>query len=162
MKIETKIIGSDTLNIMLKNAPKRINNTIKKIFFQYGNDMRNYIILNMRNTPKDNSKSYARNFKSTLSGGKVPKINKRTKYHHPSFPGNYPAIDTGALIKSIKFFNSESRLEIGIMDDVPYAKDLELGTNKMKARPFLRPTLKLFEPKIKNSIMDAIRNSIKK
>lgn len=145
MRIETKIVGHDVIETILKNAPRNLENKLERIFHKYGNEMRNYIIRGMRDTPK------------------APWRYKRgKKWHYPSLPGNFPAIDSGRLISQIKYFNNKDSLEVGVMDDVPYGKYLEHGTKRMKARPFLIPTLKEFRPKLESSTMDAIRETIKR
>jgi hypothetical protein len=148
MIIETKIIGDDTIALILKNAPKELNKRFRQIFHKYGNEMRNYIIRGMRDTPK--------------APWRYKRWKNGKKWHYPSLPGGFPAIDSGRLISQLKYFSNDEQLEIGIMSDVPYAKFLETGTSKMEARPFLEPTLKEFLPEVKSSIMDAIRETIKR
>ncbi len=89
------------------------------------------------------------------------KAQKSGKYHHPSAPGYPPAVDTGRLISSISHaFSWGAGSAIGGKDNVTkpstikkgesigvvgsaveYAPHLELGTHKMKARPYLRTAL---------------------
>lgn len=65
------------------------------------------------------------------------------KVHRASAPGEPPAVDTGRLRSSIthevKIQGNEVSGLVGT--NVEYAKYLELGTNKMAARPFLRPAV---------------------
>ena len=76
---------------------------------------------------------------------KSPKGYKR--YYHPtvgrtfsSYPGAYPANQSGDLAKSIKFIVL-SPLQMLFGSDIVYAKWLEDGTKKMDARPFLLPSI---------------------
>jgi len=146
MIIKTQIKGNDTIALMLKHHGRNRDNKLKEIFHKYGNEMRNYIIRGMRDTPK------------------APWSYKRGKgrFHFPSLPGAFPAIDRDRLVSQIKYFSSSRYLKVGVMDDVPYGKFLETGTRKMYARPFIKPTMTAFVPRVKNSIMEAIRETIKK
>ncbi len=82
------------------------------------------------------------------------------KFHRPSAPGEPPAIDTGILRSSVSheikleglsingFVGSDidhirKRSDIGT--DVEYGFYLEVGTIKMRARPWLRPALRRSE-----------------
>lgn len=70
---------------------------------------------------------------------------KNRKFHNPSKPGEVPAIDTGVLRASInhEVFEDASGVVgfVGVESAVKYGLWLELGTRRMKARPFLRPAL---------------------
>lgn len=59
----------------------------------------------------------------------------------PSVPGAMPAIDTGALIGSLKV-EMDSQTSGTLSEggaDAPYAVYLEYGTSKMAARPHMTP-----------------------
>ncbi len=100
------------------------------------NDIRNTIILLMRNTPKD---------------GKVYKRGK--KKHIASSPGNPPAIDSGNLVASILFDVRDMEVEVGsIINIPPYPTYLEEGTDKMEPRPFLEPAVEKHKDEIVNDI----------
>lgn len=88
---------------------------------------------------------------------------KGNKIHFSSSPGDTPALDTGILRNSIshivKFFGGMITGRVGPDIDVIAAKSeagtdldyglyLELGTSKMAARPFLRPTLRKMRKQI--------------
>lgn len=81
---------------------------------------------------------------------------KSGKRHYRSLPGEPPAVDTGTLRASIMSSVAldgvnvvgkvgpdveviAQRVPVGT--DVEYGLYLELGTNKMKPRPYLRPAL---------------------
>ena len=111
------------------------------------NDIRNTIILSMRNTPRETGKHYRR--------GK--------NIHIASSPGNPPAIDSGDLIKSILFDVRPMEIEVGsIIDIPPYPRYLEEGTEKMKARPWLEPAVEKHHKEIINDIGESVFKLIKK
>jgi len=63
------------------------------------------------------------------------------KPHVPSAPGEPPHVDTGRLRSSIsfEFESSTSQFEARVGTNVTYGRDLELGTERIKPRPWLRP-----------------------
>ena len=68
------------------------------------------------------------------------------KGHHPSYPGEAPAPDTGALMRSVTHSVTEKNGEIvgevgSILNNENYPKFLEYGTSKMKPRPWLSTSL---------------------
>ncbi len=104
----------------------------------------------------------------TLAGtGRMVRRTKDSKYHRASRPGQPPAIDYGSLQSSIQSEVRVSGLEVvgkvgsdvqklaseakkrqkgtaraHIGSELDYGLYLELGTRRMKARPFLRPALR--------------------
>ena len=64
----------------------------------------------------------------------------------PSPPGHAPAAPTGRLRSSITHEIEGTTGRVGT--NVEYARYLELGTEKMSPRPFLRPALHANEKKI--------------
>lgn len=67
----------------------------------------------------------------------------KTRSHRASAPGEAPASDTGRLLGSL---NTETRRErdavVGVVSaTAEYALPLELGTEKIAARPFMVPSL---------------------
>lgn len=57
--------------------------------------------------------------------------------HRASAPGEAPASDTGTLVRSIVINVDPIRLTASVGSNVLYAPYLELGTRRMKARPYL-------------------------
>ena len=109
-------------------------------------DIRNTIILSMRNTPKT---------------GKHYKKGKKT--HIASSPGNPPAIDSGDMIKSIIFDVREMEAEVGSVINVPpYPRYLEESTEKMEARPWLSPAVEKHHKEIIDDIGESVFELIKK
>ncbi|WP_454798523.1 HK97-gp10 family putative phage morphogenesis protein [Novosphingobium lindaniclasticum] len=60
------------------------------------------------------------------------------KKHVPSAPGQAPNNDTGTLAGSIER-NQTAPLVVEVSSHAPYADDLEFGTSKMAARPYMAP-----------------------
>ena len=81
--------------------------------------------------------------KDTLTN---PEVSYGKKDHHPSYPGEPPAPDTGTLMRSITHSVGEENGEIvgyvgSIIENENYPKFLEYGTSKMKPRPWLSTSL---------------------
>lgn len=78
------------------------------------------------------------------SGAVVPKVkggprNAKTVYGaFPSAPGEPPHKQTGFLRESVTYETDEDSLTGRVGTNVEYGKFLELGTSKMKPRPWLR------------------------
>jgi HK97 gp10 family phage protein len=58
-----------------------------------------------------------------------------------SAPGESPAVQTGTLKESLAQEPLEDRVGIRVGTNIRYGLYLELGTRKMRARPWLRPAL---------------------
>ncbi len=71
----------------------------------------------------------------------------------PSAGGEYPHKDTGRLRASISNEVDNAAKTARVGTNVLYGKFLELGTKKMAARPFLRPTF----DKLKAQIMEIMK-----
>jgi len=123
-----------------------------KIIISYAvNEVRNQALLGIQRTPKT-GKTYKRGKKTyTSKTGKTYK--RKNKTHTASSAGNPPAIDGGTLVNSINYivlipnqnvFGGEVSASTG------YAADLEFGTVKMAARPFMQPALEKSRTKILN------------
>lgn len=87
--------------------------------------------------------------------------------HHPSVEGAYPAVDTGALRRSITFEVIEGKKETkGIVgsniDNPPYPAWLEYGTSRMEPRPWLKPSLEANRDYIKGRFGVAVKDCLEK
>ncbi len=60
------------------------------------------------------------------------------KHHKPSNPGEPPMNDTGFLARQIEV-KQTAPLKVEVSSNAPYAADLEFGTSKMAARPYMAP-----------------------
>jgi len=71
------------------------------------------------------------------TGPKTGHVYKRSGRpdHQASAPGQAPATDTGALVKSVDYRSRDLELEVGEEQD--YGEWLEDGTKKMKPRPHI-------------------------
>lgn len=82
--------------------------------------------------------------KTSMKGG-TGRTYRRGKNvtHRASSPGQPPAVDTGRLRSSITYeIGTQGRVLVArVGTNVEYAKHLELGTSRMRPRPFLRPAL---------------------
>lgn len=65
------------------------------------------------------------------------------KKHHPSVPGEAPAIDTGTLLRSVVHsVDAEVKKATGYVGTkLKYGAYLEFGTSKMRPRPWLSTAL---------------------
>lgn len=61
--------------------------------------------------------------------------------HVASQPGYPPNVDIGTLKNSIRAIRGNHQFEHYIVDGVQYGIFLELGTERMKARPFFTPVM---------------------
>ena len=140
-------IGKKLINVSGgAGGGKNIPNEITERLAIGANDIRNTIILSMRNTPKT---------------GKHYKRGKKT--HIASSSGNPPAIDSGDLLKSIIFDVRKMEVEVGsIIDIPPYPRYLEEGTKKMDARPWLEPAVEKHQQEIVDDIGENVFELIKK
>lgn len=96
----------------------------------------------MRDTNVDPSKMYGR------------------KGHHPSLPGNPPAVDTGTLRRSITYEVDEENLvgRVGsTQTNPPYGAYLEFGTSRMQPRPWLKPATEKSMETIKKLLGKAVK-----
>lgn len=76
---------------------------------------------------------------SILRGSKTGRIYKRgAGTHRASAPGEAPANDLGFLAANIKV-DMTGKFQSNVRSLAPYSVHLEYGTQKMAARPFLRP-----------------------
>lgn len=112
----------------------------------------------MAKTERDMSKTYF--------------TNNKTKAHHPSLPGNPPAVDSGKLRESIRYeVHGEGKEVYGIVGssqlDENYAVYTEYGTTKggwgghgMAPRPWLRPAMQKNNEWIRKSIANAVANTL--
>lgn len=112
------------------------------------NDIRNTILRSMTGTKKA-PWFYWR--------GKKP----GRKKHNPSAPGEPPAVDSGELIRSIMFDVREMEIELGSKAGAPYSEDLEEGTEKMDARPWLGPAVEKHEKDIVDRVGEGVFEIIK-
>jgi HK97 gp10 family phage protein len=79
----------------------------------------------------------------SISAGSVSGRN-----HVPSAPGQAPNRDTGVLQSHI-VNELVGPVTAEVRSEAPYAAELEMGTSKMAARPYMRPARDKMAPKIR-------------
>jgi hypothetical protein len=98
-----------------------------EMFVRTGHELRNNIMMSMRNTTKRTTKPVKRG---------------KGRYHFPSLPGFPPAVDKGRLVNDIKMsseiLGDRMKVEVGDVS-VPYGKILEETENPKLRRPWLKP-----------------------
>lgn len=93
----------------------------------------------------------------TLSGdrtGRVYRVPGTKRTYVASAPGEPPAVMLGHLRQEILTEIQETDKEIiaAIGSPLPYSLRLELGDDRVKPRPWLRPSLQRAAPKIKEKL----------
>jgi hypothetical protein len=90
-----------------------------------------------------------------------------------SAPGEPPAVDTGTLRNSVQskpqYIAGTGMTSIvltglvaGVNKDARIPRWLEYGTSRMKARPFIAPSLEVIRPSVAGTIGDQMQRSIKR
>jgi HK97 gp10 family phage protein len=103
--------------------------------------------------------------KQQISGGgrSGKTYRRRTISHQASAPGEFPKSDTGQLVSSLFFRIGADKLSAFFGTKLAYGRWLEFGTSRMRARPWLSPTLKAnaekISPRIRAAVNEAIRRS---
>jgi HK97 gp10 family phage protein len=126
----------DNLGRAVVNSCQLVENTAKK---------------GMTNTQIDGSKSY--------------KVGKN-RYHGPSVEFDYPAVDTGALRRSVTHdvsahgLGGENYLQGRIGSQLKYASYLETGTSRMSPRPWLKPSIANNREKIHSILSKAVSSTM--
>ena len=136
-------MSKSNINKILKQLRAK-ERAIKRRSFQALNDgadiLKNEIVLSLQ----------------TVSPGKKYPRGKN-KYHVASKAGDAPNIDHGGLVGSIqKKAISEDEVEVGSYN-VSYANDLEFGTSKIEARPFIKPAFDKHVEGIKKHIRKSFK-----
>lgn len=139
---------SDYLSNVVPQVEGELNKTIALCCKKVQDDIQ----YSMAHTERDMSKTYF--------------TNNKTKAHHPSLPGNPPAVDSGNLRNSIRYeVHSEGSEIYGVVGstqkDPDYAVFTEYGTNKMAPRPWLRPAMQKNNEWIRKSMANAVANTLK-
>ena len=94
-------------------------------------------------------------------------------YRTRSAPGEPPAVDTGTLRNSVQskpqYIPGTGMTSIvltglvaGVNKDARIPRWLEYGTSRMKARPFIAPSLEVIRPSVAGTISDQMKRSIKR
>lgn len=82
------------------------------------------------------------------------------KNHVPSKPGEPPKADTHRLSDNIETVQPRP-LRVEVSSNAPYAAELEFGTSKMAARPYMKPAVDKMRPEATALVRRAIQHVIK-
>ncbi|KPH66063.1 HK97 gp10 family phage protein [Novosphingobium sp. ST904] len=82
------------------------------------------------------------------------------KKHVPSAPGQAPNNDTGTLAGNIET-NQTAPLVVEVSSNAPYAGDLEFGTSKMAARPYMAPARDAKRKEVEQLVRRAVDNVVR-
>ncbi len=96
-------------------------------------------------------------------GGRSGKTYRRRSItHQASAPGEFPKTDTGQLVASLYFRVAADKLSAFFGTKLLYGSFLEFGTSRMRARPWLRPTLKANQDSIRERVGQAVTDALRK
>jgi HK97 gp10 family phage protein len=79
--------------------------------------------------------------------------------HVPSNPGEPPNADTGRLHRAIDVVRRDE-LTADVVSAAPYAADLEFGTARVAARPYLRPATAKKRGEAVTLVVQAVRRGL--
>jgi HK97 gp10 family phage protein len=80
--------------------------------------------------------------------------------HVPSLPGEPPNEDTGTLRTHIET-TQPAPLRVEVSSNAPYAVELEFGTSKMAARPYMGPATQRKKKEVIELVRGAINEAVK-
>lgn len=80
------------------------------------------------------------------------------KGHVASKPGEPPNRDTGVLDGNIETIQDQP-LRVLVASNAPYARELELGTSRMAARPYMGPAVAMKRDEVTAYIRQVVRNA---
>lgn len=109
------------------------NRKVKQIIASSGNMVRNTAVKSIQDHGS--------------SGRAYEKYNPR-RTHVASAAGNPPNTDTGYLASNIHIVIDNDGLGVDVESRAEYSEQLEFGTSKMAARPFMQPALEENRQKI--------------
>lgn len=108
--------------------------------------------------------------KALFAGGEIIQVEAQTsitrgavsgKGHVPSAPGEAPNADTHHLSDRIET-TQPAVTRVLVTSNAGYSADLEFGTGKMAARPFMRPARDKKKAEVKALIEQALGRVVKK
>lgn len=120
-------------------------NRSAKVLQQYTKQLQQVVAMGanmVRNTAVESIQSH------NSSGRSYRKYNPN-RIHVASQAGNPPNTDTGFLANNVHIVIDPDRLGASVESRAEYSANLEFGTSKMGARPFLHPALEENKPKIR-------------
>lgn len=116
--------------------------------------------------PPKSGRIYTHRFPDVFPGGQRRAENKRGRPHQASAKDEYPAADTGNLMRSIhtlggKVAASGETYQNGVAAAAEYARPLEYKPPERGGRPFLRRALAENRDDIRESAEAAIREGLR-
>ena len=91
------------------------------------------------------------------SGRIYPSRGRKGASHQASAPGEFPNADTGELHQSITSIPVPGRVAVEVQATAPHALPLEVGTSKMRPRPFMGRSFDENVESIETDVRAAIR-----
>lgn len=162
--IKFKVDKSSLRNLLLTFNSRNVTQEIRTAYYQIGLD-----IAGVKNT--STSGIIKKGMTTKSKSGRVYLVNRgiggrrlsKPRRHVASAPNEFPAVITGNLRKSVAFkVEGSNRLQISMGgSEAPYAKFLEFGTSKMKARQPLRRGVISSKRNIKRHLENAIKTALK-
>lgn len=96
-------------------------------------------------------------------GGRAGRTYRRGKRtHQASAAGEFPKSDYGQLTRSFFIRVAADKLSAFFGTKLAYGRYLEFGTSRMRARPWLRPTLKANAAEISDRIRTAVNEAMRR
>lgn len=108
-------------------------------------------------------KDYATKRIKTITSGKRETRYNPTRTVTVSRAGAYPNHDRGKLVKGLSTtvrFRGKGKSVLEFQSRAPYALDLEFGTRKMRARPYMRRTLAANRKAINKIISQGVKRAL--
>lgn len=137
--VVNKIVGAKELSAALKKLGPEVTEKLRKLNITIGAKVHRSAVDSIQRGSKT-GRTYTR----------------RGISHHASAPGEAPATDTGRLASSVKMVVDETTTNVAVGTSVGYGKDLEFGTSKMEARPWLFPALESNKPAWERGVRDLV------
>jgi HK97 gp10 family phage protein len=153
-----KLQGFNKFLAEIAGINDKLEKNVTKALSKSANLVRNDVIKSIQTT----SKGYFWAKKDDKKKGKkkrVSNLKKVPKGRWVSKPGDAPNTNTGRLVGSITMEVAENYAEVGT--DIEYAWDLEFGSSKNKARPFMTPAAERNRAKIDALIEEAVSEAFK-
>lgn len=129
MALQVQVLGAEELEKNLR---------------RYGEEMQSELIAAVLLTSQIVRSNAVRSIQKKSPGGRTYEKYNPRRTHVASPPGLPPNTDTGRLAGSIRVAAYGLMADVGT--DLEYGKHLELGTQRMAARPFMVPALEAARP----------------
>jgi hypothetical protein len=127
-------------------------------FFAFGEETNREI----RTVAKETAGEVLAEARRLMQEPKSGKVHKRKgRIHRASAPGEAPAIDTQELYDSGKVDDSRP-MDVSIVFTAPHAEELEIGSSRIKPRPYLEPATKAVSSKYTDAVGDAVSRAARR